>query len=183
MKLLLHSRELARVSNSGLLAAQMIGSMKEVHYGTPDYRFKPEDIISPSKLNLVLYPDASRSISSYVKENVSAKDINLIIPDGNWPQANSMTKKLVSTGKFSPVRLENPTGGRYWLRIDHNHAEGVSTLEAIASVLEALSLGAEASTLRSGFERFVYESLLIRGKKDLALEFLHSSNYLEIVRK
>ena len=101
-----------------------------------------------------------------------------MVPDGNWPQASNMTRKLVSSGLFKPVRLEKPVGGRYWLRIDHNHMDGVSTLEAIASALEVMGNETAGDALRRVFDKFVHESLLIRGKKALAHKFFGSSRYM-----
>ena len=169
---------MGRVSNTGLIATRVISSIKEVHYGTPDYRFKPEDVHEESKKNLILYPDAAASLSDFKDQGLSASDINLIVPDGNWPQANSMTKKLVVSGKFNTVRLTNPVGGRYWLRLDHNHEHGVSTLEAIATAMEVMELNEESRVLRHALEDFVYQSLLIRGKVEMAQEYLKTSKLL-----
>ena len=176
--LLLHAKEMGRVSNTGLIARRVISSISETHYGTPDYRFKPDDIYQKDKHNLVLYPDAGKSLESYHAEGVEAKNINLIVPDGNWPQANSMTKKLVATGKFKPVKLDAPVGGRYWLRLDHNHEAGVSTLEAIASAMSVFGLEREEKNLRSALESFVYQSLVIRSKLPMAEKYLESSKTL-----
>jgi len=178
IKLLLHSRELARVSNTGIIASRIVDSITEIHYGTPGYRFKALDVVAPEKLNLVLHPDAGRSLEEYRELGVRPSEINLVVPDGNWPQASNMTRKLVSSGLFKPVRLEKPVGGRYWLRIDHNHMDGVSTLEAIASALEVMGNETAGDALRRAFDKFVHESLLIRGKKALAQKFFGSSRYM-----
>lgn len=178
MKLLLHAKEMGRVSNTGLIASRVINSIEEIHYGTPDYRFSPEDIYDPHKENLVLYPESNRTLEGLYSEGVNLSDLNLIVPDGNWPQANSMTKKLISSGKFKTVKLGQPIGGRYWLRLDHNHEAGVSTLEAVATAFEKYGLKKEGCNLRIALEKFVYQSLIIRCKLDLAKQYLDSSEYL-----
>ena len=180
VNLLLHAKEMGRVSNTGLIASRVISSIKEVHYGTPDYRFKPEDVFQEGKKNLILYPDAAASLSDFKEQGVPAGEINLIVPDGNWPQANSMTKKLVVSGKFNTVRLAKPVGGRYWLRLDHNHEHGVSTIEAIASAMEVMELDEESKVLRNALENFVYQSLLCRGKVQMAKQYLETSSLLSL---
>ena len=178
INLLLHAKEMGRVSNSGLIATRVISSIAETHYGTEDYRFRPEDIYKPNMENLVLYPEASKSLESYKKDGLDPTRLNLIVPDGNWPQANSMTKKLVITGKYKPVKLGHPVGGRYWLRLDHNHEAGISTLEAIATAFEVFGLISESNKLREALEHFVHQSLIIRGKSDLSEQYFGTSTYL-----
>lgn len=179
INLLLHAKEMGRVSNTGLIARRVIPSINEVHYGTPDYRFKPEDVFKEGKKNLILYPDATATLGHYKDQGFKPEDINLIVPDGNWPQANSMTKKLLTSGLFNTVRLASPVGGRYWLRLDHNHEHGVSTLEAIATSMEVMSLDKESKVLRHALEDFVYQSLIIRGKVKMAQKYLETSKVLK----
>lgn len=176
--LLIHAKEMGRVSNTGLLAQKILKSSKRVFYGTPSYRFHPAHVHKDHMQNLILYPDANMSIEDHFEQGYQPEDVNLVVPDGNWTQAHSMTKKLIASRLFRPVKLKRPKGGRYWLRLEHNHEMGVSTLEAVASTLEAFGQNIAAVNLRQALEYFVHESLIIRSKHDMASKYIETSAYL-----
>lgn len=179
IKLLVHAKEMGRVSNTGLIARNFLSNISPVYYGTPYYKFHPRDVYEEGCENWILYPEASCTVAEKIERGADPALVNLIVPDANWTQANHMTRKLLRSGSFTTVKLSEPRGGRYWLRLRGNHPVGVCTMEAVASFYDECGLPKISEHLRQGLEKFVYRSLKIRGKKEEAYRYLQTSRYTD----
>jgi DTW domain-containing protein YfiP len=106
---------------------------------------------------------------------LALENLQVLLIDGTWAQATDMLRHAGGWGrKVSLPASALPGGSRYWLRAQH-HPAHFSTIEALMGLLNALGCGRECVALREQFELHVYASLLARGHKTRAGQFLADS--------
>lgn len=143
---LVHRTEAFKTSNTGRLAQLMLGARVE-RWGVQGAS-RPE---LPDGPLLLLFPsDDARELTAEDGE----RGATLIVPDGNWPQARKIAKRvgLIAEGRVTHVRLGQERATGYTLR-KTQRPEAVSTLESIAHALRILEgeRGADVATKTLAF--------------------------------
>ncbi|HUR57243.1 MAG TPA: DTW domain-containing protein [Opitutaceae bacterium] len=163
---LIHHRERHRPSSTGNLIQRLIPESRQ-HLWRRERRLAVTDVHLPPRELWILHPRGQPVPAGCRPENVQ-----LLLLDGSWREAAAMVQEIGTWGRM--VGLPMMGQSRYWLRAQHDSGH-VSTVEALAYVLESLGLAAVSAELRRQFELHVYASLRARGHKALAEEFLAGS--------
>jgi len=158
LTLLMHIKELNRLTNSGRLLGLTLERFSMVVKGHINEVFNPELLIKKNCINLILHPAASRVLSS--KDSSAEMPINLIIPDGTWRQSNKLLRSEIVLQNIPRVRLPVADESNYQLRKEKN-PEHISTYEAASRALGILEGDSIKNELDVFFDLFV-RSLLIR---------------------
>lgn len=150
----MHWIEATKSSNTGRLAARaLVGAEVRVR----GHRDAPRIEHDPTRRRLVLFPDPT------ARELVAADagpDLDLIVPDGTWPQARKAAQRDDAARDAERVRLPEGLVSRYGLRRTRR-PNVVSTFEAIScayGILEGPSVEEPLAALYRSFidaaERF-----------------------------
>lgn len=145
--LIIHSKELKRTTNTGLLATESLKN-SEVYVRGQGSESDPRSALDLSHLltekyeTLFLFPSESAVDLSSDLISKCSKPIQLLIPDGNWRQASKVYNRHPELKSVPKVKLSSFNSTQMHLRAEH-FAEGLSTLEAVAQAL-AIIEGAEA---------------------------------------
>ncbi|MGI9178837.1 MAG: tRNA-uridine aminocarboxypropyltransferase [Pirellulales bacterium] len=107
-----------------------------------------------------------------VDPTAGPRSLQILLLDGNWRQAGEMQRAVDGLGRC--VRLPETGPSRFWLRRQHQGGH-VSTAEALIGVLGGVGDRAAAEGLRLHFELHVYATLLSRGRRQAAAEYLRES--------
>lgn len=177
---LMHSGEVYRPTSTGNLIQRLMPLARRHvfhHERLPSREsvIRPQEIITnvPGKQRSlwILHPRGEPLGSLRVPPS---DELQVLLIDGTWSQANVMLRHAEGWGQR--VSLTMPAGqqSRYWLRTQHRSGH-FSTIEALIFFLSALGETSAAETLRQQFELHVYASLLARGRKADAGEYLASS--------
>jgi DTW domain-containing protein len=134
---IIHSKEWRRTSNTGHFARLAIKGAEVRLHGSPRQKVSSAGIESEPASTLVLYPGrgANPLSSKYVAS--LARPLTLLVPDGNWNQAQHMMRRLPMLSRARPVCLEGPSLDFDGLR-RNRVADRMSTFEAIAQALGIL---------------------------------------------
>jgi len=165
--LIMHHVEQRRTTNTGRLAMRSLVRGQILIRGLPN---QPPREALPEGRRLVLFPYEDAEVLT--PEHAKDGPVVLIVPDGNWSQAQRTARRDPDAREATRVTL--PSGGepsRYRLR--RNPREGtLSTIEAIGRALAILEGPEVAQELNRVFELFVARSLTLRssGKPRTPLE-------------
>lgn len=102
MRLILHSLEARRSTNTGRIAGLILENSSIDYHGRQDAPITDSFQPTPGYLPVLLYPDGAREISALANETLP---IELIVPDGNWNQAARIGKRIHSLKDLEHVRL------------------------------------------------------------------------------
>jgi DTW domain-containing protein YfiP len=131
LAVLVHRVEAFKTTNTGRLAALALGARFD-RWGEPDGSHPA----LPQGPLLLLFPsESSRPLLASDAEH----DATLVVPDGNWPQARKIAKRVQAEApeRVTCVRIVHESASGYLLR--HTTREGaVSTIESIAYALGVL---------------------------------------------
>ena len=113
---------------------------------------------------MLLYPapDAEVLTSDYVQ--TLAKPITLVVPDGNWRQANKMRRRD-SVMRGMPVVKIAPGPPTQYLVRKEMHPGGMATIEAIARALGVIEGHHVQKSLEDLLAIMVQRTLASRGVK------------------
>jgi DTW domain-containing protein YfiP len=157
--LFIHRFEHRKPTNTGLLAAScLVGS--EVHV-----RGDKSDTAAP-----FVCPEGSRPLVLFPYEGATPLDqvepadapVTLIVPDGSWRQASKVYKRVPGLAELPCVALPPGPPSIYRLRTEA-HADGLSTIEAIARALGILEGVDVQRALERVFLAMVERTLWARG--------------------
>lgn len=128
---LVHRLEAFKTTNTGRLAALALGAGYE-KWGERD---APWPTLPEGRLLLLFPSDDARPLSPADAEG----HVTLVVPDGNWPQARKIARRVVSTAgeRVTRVRLSDARASEYTLR-HSERPDALSTLESIAHALAVL---------------------------------------------
>lgn len=104
---------------------------------------------------------------------VAPPNLQVLLLDGTWVQANDMSRSVTQLGRR--VSLPMTGDSRYWLRAQAGPGK-FSTVESLLFLYGALGFVETERQLRLQFELHVYATLLARGHKQRAAEYLASSS-------
>jgi len=149
-----HWKERHKPSNTARLAALAIPSLSLVDYGGPGERWNPATLEVPSPA--LLFPSEQATPLPYTPQTI-------VVVDGSWPQARKLVNKLpglstmpriqVSPLTVAPTRLRQPP-----------IPEGMSTIEAIARLLDQLHGAGSGQPLDALYDRVVQGTVAARGR-------------------
>lgn len=131
--LVMHSKEWHKTTNTGHFARLAIKDAEVRLHGCPKQKVISTGVDASSS-TLVLYP--GRGANPLSREYLASlvRPLTLLVPDGNWNQANHMMRRLPMLNQARPVCLGGTTLDLKFLR--HNRcADRMSTFEAIAQAL------------------------------------------------
>ncbi|MBQ49842.1 MAG: hypothetical protein CMP10_20845 [Zetaproteobacteria bacterium] len=148
---ILHNSELGRASNTGYLAHRsLINSDMRVFGDGKDWRQWQQMNLAGYE-TLILSSRSSHVVSPQFMQAIE-KPIHLVVPDGNWRQGHSMTRKLAFQFGLRTVSLPQMPSSYYPLRRRHNEQNGVSTIEAVAKALDLFGEGDASARLNEIFK-------------------------------
>ena len=178
--MVMHRREYMLMSNSGHLAHKSLKNSKIIFRGhenkTP---IENKNIQDPNYESFVLFPSSHPKTLS---PNLSTKKpIQLIVPDGNWRQANKIIKSNPKLYTLPKVTFPIVKKSEYKLRVSP-FDYGICTFEAIARAIGILEGKDHQKELEKIFYTFVERNLFVRGKlkfEDLKNKNFETQNFLK----
>ncbi len=154
--IVMHHVEARRASNTGRLAARILG-------GTVRLRGEREpspEAPMPEGRRLLLFPDPTASTLS--RAHAVEGPCVLVVPDGNWKQASRVLHRDEAAAGAEIVTLPAGAPSRYRLRRRPNEG-ALSTFEAIARALALLEGPAIEVEMMRALDLFVERTLVLRG--------------------
>ena len=134
---IIHSKEWRKTTNTGHFARLAIKDAEVRLHGSPRQKMSSAGVESASSSTLVLYPGRGANPLSAEYIASLARPLTLLVPDGNWNQAQHMMRRLPMLRQARPVRLGGPSLDLDCLR-RNRCADRMSTFEAIAQALGIL---------------------------------------------
>jgi DTW domain-containing protein YfiP len=165
---MMHHREQWRPSSTGKLIQRVVSGARTHLY----HREIPREraaVLQPGRDLWVLHP-MGEPLSEIALP--PAEHVQVLLLDGSWGEAAEMLRAVEPWGRR--VCLPMTGKSRYWLREQQGEGK-FSTIEALLGLLGALGQREAEGQLRLHFELHVYASLLARGRKWPAAEYLDAS--------
>jgi DTW domain-containing protein len=162
---LMHFMEAYRPSSTGHLIGRVIPSSRR-HVFRKERPIVAGEIVRPGCELWILHPQGSPMPA------VAPANLQVLLLDGTWVQSNDMSRAVASLGHR--VCLPMTGESRYWLRAQAG-AGKFSTIESLLFLYAALGYRDAERTLRLQFELQVYATLLARGHKRRAAEYMKDS--------
>lgn len=160
--LVIHHRELARNSNTGLLALRALANGEVRVRGEGKDTLNLKDLLTPQYRTFVFFPTADAVELNEALVTRDPTPIQLIVPDGTWRQASKINSRQPELKKVPRVKISAPIPSMYQLRAQ-SRPEGMATLQAIASALGIIE-GEEVRTrLMKLYQMKIERALMGRG--------------------
>lgn len=163
---LMHSREQYRPTSTGHLIPRVFPEAA-VHPWPREQPPGPEGIRRPGRECWILHPHGQSPPAG-----ANPAGVQVLLLDGVWSEATRMAQVVAGWGRL--VALPMTGASRFWLRSQQDGGR-FSTVEALLFLLDWFGLAAAHDELRRQFELHVYACLRVRGRTDLAAEFLRGS--------
>ncbi len=171
LTVLMHHREAYKTTNTARIACLALKNSAIYYRGLPEWRRNTGDPSSAGNRHKGLVDTKRQPILLTLsdKSAVLTREwlsqfnnfVQLIVPDGNWRQANKMGKREPDLKNIPWVKLPPGPPSRYFLRREH-HPEGMSTLEAIARAFGIIENTKIQVELEQIFETMVTRTLSTR---------------------
>ena len=159
----MHHRERYKTTNTGRLAAEALENSEVLLRGLPGKILKLEDYISEPEKCLFLFPhDESVDLATLPTEELKSYN-QLVVPDGNWGQAQRVGMREPLVKKMKWVKLPPGPLSNYLLRKEPM-PEGMATMEAIARCLGIVEGPEIQEYLEHVFNTMVQRTLKTRPK-------------------
>ena len=165
---LMHHREQWRPSSTGKLIERVVSGARTHLYQREQPRERA-DLVRPGRELWILHPLGEPLDRMTLPP---AGDVQVLLLDGSWGEAAEMVRAVEPWGRRVSVPMTGKS--RYWLREQQGEGK-FSTVEALLAILAALGQSEAEAQLRLHFELHVYASLLARGRKWSAAEYLDTS--------
>ena len=148
-----HWKERLKPSNTARLVGHAIPNLKLVDYGAPGEPWDPTvlDMDRPA----LLFPDETASTIGDPKQ--------IIIVDGSWSQARKLVNRIPGLKPLPRFTIQPTQKPRVRLRTPPSPGF-VSTIEAVAAVLDTIEGSGSGDSLRSLFDEAVKASTIVRGR-------------------
>lgn len=160
--LVIHHRELKRSSNTGLLALRALVNCELRVRGAGREMLDLSELLSPQYRTLLFYPCADAVELNRQLIDQDPRPIQLIVPDGTWRQTRKIHSRHQELKDIPRVKISTPNDARYQLRAQ-SRAEGMATLQAIASALGVIEGDHVAAQLMALYRARVDRTLSARG--------------------
>lgn len=167
VSVIMHHRESYKTTNTARLACMSLNNSRIFLRGLKNEPLQLSQIHNDRAYQPILLTlnERSQLLTSELVKSYK-KPIQLIVPDGNWRQANKMGKREKSLQGIPWVKLSPGPKSCYKLRHEH-HPEGLSTLEAIARALTIIESPKIEEQLMVFFKIMVERTLATRPKSSL----------------
>jgi DTW domain-containing protein YfiP len=165
LTVIMHHRESYKTTNTARLACMALQNSRIVLRGEKD-KLTPLELKTDRQPLLLTLAEPAQVLTTEFAQSFK-KPIELIVPDGNWRQANKMGKREPALKNVPWVKLLPGPKSVYQLRHEH-HPEGLSTLEAIARAFAAIESPAIEENLMKFFKIMVSRTLETRPKNRVA---------------
>lgn len=161
--LVMHYREVPKPTATGPLALRALPNSELLIHGKKDERVDLNPLFDGERRVLLLYPgEGARPLDEVVRDD-DPRPVTLIVPDGNWRQAQRAARRLPGASRAEPVFLPVGLPTEWGLR--HEPKEGgLATFEAIARALGALESKSVQEELERLFRAMVHDTWSMRGK-------------------
>jgi len=148
-----HWKERLKPSNTARLVSHAIPSLQLIDYGAPGEVWDPAvlDLSNPA----LLFPDDDAPHLSQPSQ--------IIIVDGSWAQARKLINRIPGLKELPRFAIQPNTEPRVRLRTPPS-LEHVSTIEAVAAILDKTEGLGSGDSLRSLFDEAVKSSVIARGR-------------------
>jgi DTW domain-containing protein YfiP len=154
----MHRAEVVKTTNTGVLATHCLTRSSVVIHGDPGVHVASPDFTG--RRAFVLFPaDDAVPLSP---ELAHGAPISLVVPDGNWRQADKMTTRIPWMRDLPRVTLPDGTKTIYRLRSEPKTG-GLATMEAIARAFGVLEGALVEKALMHVFKLMVERTLFTRG--------------------
>jgi DTW domain-containing protein YfiP len=160
--LVIHHRELARSSNTGLLALRALVNSELRVRGESRDTLDLSDLLSPRYRTLLFFPSAAAVELDRELVGQDPRPIQLIVPDGTWRQARKIHSRHPELRDIPRVKISTPNHATFQLRAQ-SRPEGMATLQAIASALGIIEGGPVAAQLMKLYRARLDRTLSARG--------------------
>jgi len=154
--IVMHHVETRRASNTGRLAARILGADVRLRGTRTPIPRAP----MPEGRRLLLFPAATARVLR--EEDGRRGPVVLIVPDGNWKQASRVMHRDEDAIGAEIVTLPAGPPSRYRLRRRPNEG-ALSTFEAIARALAILEDPSIEGEMMRALDLFVERTLVLRG--------------------
>lgn len=167
--LVMHQNEVIKPSATGPLALACLPNSERLIHGVRDQRLDLNPLFETGSRVLVLYPGEGARVLDEVVADGDPRPITLIVPDGNWRQAQRAARRVPGVERAEPVVL-GPGGPTEWgIRLETKEG-GLATFEAIARALGVIEGAAVEAAMMNVFRLMVRESWEMRGAKPILPE-------------
>jgi DTW domain-containing protein YfiP len=160
--LVMHRREQNKPTATGPLALAALPNSELRIQGHKDRPLDFSDLDIPERRTILLYPGDDVPILSRSFIDQDDRPVTLVVPDGNWRQAARMGQRLPGLAHARMVGLPEGPRSEWGIRRE-DHAEGLSTFEAIARAIGIIESPAVQSGLEELFRLMVQRTLQARG--------------------
>lgn len=162
ISLVIHHRELARSSNTGLLALRALVNSEVRVRGDARETLDLKDLLTPEYRTLLLFPSADAVELDRRLVDKERRPIQLIVPDGTWRQARKIHSRQRELEDIPRVKISTPNHSTFQLRAQ-SRPEGMATLQAIASALGIIEGDLVAAELMKLYHARLDRTLSARG--------------------
>jgi len=149
-----HWKERNKPSNTARLAGIAIPNLRIVDYGAPGTQWDPKTLDIPKPA--LLFPDPDAPELPYEPQTV-------VVVDGSWPQARKLVNKLHGLNQMPRIHVPPPTHAPIRLR-QPPIPGGMSTIEAIARLMDMMMGKGSGSPLDDLYKRVVEATIEARGR-------------------
>ena len=149
-----HWKERNKPSNTARLASLAIPNLRIIDYGAPGEQWSSSALDLPEPA--LLFPGPDTQPLDYTPKSI-------VIVDGSWPQARKLVNKLPQLAAMPRIQVEPPPQEPVRLR-QPPIPEGMSTIEAIARLLDRLSGPGSGAPLDRLYQQVVEATIAARGR-------------------
>jgi tRNA-uridine aminocarboxypropyltransferase len=160
--LVIHTSELTRRANTGLLALTALVNSEMRVRGETKEPLDLSDLLIPRYRTWLFYP--SPDAVELTQELVAREQtpVQLIVPDGNWRQAGKVHYRHRELRNVQRVMISAPNTSKFRLRRQHRR-EGMATLQAIAHALGIIEGDGIKTELMKLYQLKLKQTLVVRG--------------------
>jgi len=160
---LMHTNEEVLTTNTARLSTKALTNSDLRIRGRKEERMATDGLVEPGRTSLLLYPSpiAIELTPDFVSRIETP--VNLIVPDGSWPQTTRFVRRETSLKGIQHVKLSPGPPSEYHLRTQRDD-QNLCTLEAIARAIGALESTEAQHQLETLLRVLVERTLWSRGK-------------------
>jgi DTW domain-containing protein YfiP len=147
LTVIMHAKENKKTTNTGRIACLALPNSSLHFRGVKDSPLDNDLILKSDYVPMLLtLNERSQVLTKEMVEKIN-KPIQLIVPDGNWRQANKMGHREKALKDILWVKIDSQDIDSERTRMRREHSkEGMSTLEAIAKALGVIE-GSQIETV------------------------------------
>ena len=163
LSLIIHSKELKRTTNTGMLAVKSLANSEVFVRGIKESPLNFQTVLDPFYRPVMFFPSvgAVDLNQEFIKQ--SPKPIQLLVPDGNWRQASKIHYRYAELENLPRVMIKAPNQSTEHLRKESS-PDGMATLQAIAYAMGAIEGEAVQKSLLDLYQLKLTRTLQGRGK-------------------